>query len=247
MSGFGDLFAEDADFVVITGRRLTGRKEIVSYHRELLESRYKGSRSQPMKVETLRFLTPNIAVAHVASGASYMENGTEFTRTGRATATLVKVEGKWHITAFHNTLTSGPGALTPSSTQSSDPTAIVHDFVKAWNSHDMEALDRLFTDDATWVPAVEVLDEGRERIVKDFSAAHATWAKTTTVALTTIPKIQMLKFDVAIVFFHMGLVDNNGNPLPGIDRAMMIVAVKQSGGWKIAAGQITKESVRSSR
>jgi uncharacterized protein (TIGR02246 family) len=111
MPGFEELFAEDADFVVVTGRRLTGRAEIVTYHRELLNSLYKGSQSLPMKIESLRFLTRDIAIAHVTSGASYVQDGKEHTRTGRATAMLVKQKERWLITAFHNTLTSGPGAL----------------------------------------------------------------------------------------------------------------------------------------
>jgi uncharacterized protein (TIGR02246 family) len=37
MPGFGDLFTEDADFVVISGKWMKGRNEIVSYHKDLLE------------------------------------------------------------------------------------------------------------------------------------------------------------------------------------------------------------------
>jgi uncharacterized protein (TIGR02246 family) len=113
MPAFEDLFTDDADFVVITGRRLKGRNDIVTYHRDLLRTRYKGSRSLPMEVESVRFLAPDIAVAHVTSGARYLEDGAEVTRTGRATATLVRKTGTWRITAFHNTLTGGPGALLP--------------------------------------------------------------------------------------------------------------------------------------
>jgi uncharacterized protein (TIGR02246 family) len=112
MPGFETLFTEDADFVVITGKWLKGRDEIVSYHRELLRTTYAGSHSIPYSV-TARFLTSEIAVAHVASGARYMRDGKEQMRTGLSTATLVKRNGKWLITAFHNTLTSGPGALLP--------------------------------------------------------------------------------------------------------------------------------------
>lgn len=36
MPGFGELFTEDADFVVITGKWIKGRLEIASYHRDLL-------------------------------------------------------------------------------------------------------------------------------------------------------------------------------------------------------------------
>jgi uncharacterized protein (TIGR02246 family) len=114
MPGFEALFTADADFVVITGRWLKGRDEIVRYHRELLQGTYAGSRSLPMSA-TVRLLTSDIAVAHVASGARYTRDGVEYLRTGLATATLVKREGRWLITAFHNTLTSGPGALSPGS------------------------------------------------------------------------------------------------------------------------------------
>lgn len=117
MPGFEALFTEDADFVVITGRRLTGRSEIVQYHRELLQSTYAGSRSLPRSVVTVRFLTPDIAIAHTAGGARYTRDGTEYVRTGLATVTLVRRDGRWLITAFHNTLTGGPGALLPGSSQ----------------------------------------------------------------------------------------------------------------------------------
>src|SRR5215470_9605915 len=108
MPGFGDLFTADADFVVITGKWMKGRDEIVSYHKDLLVKRYNGSHSF-MDSITVRFLQPNIAIAHVASGATYMADGREQRRTGLGTATMVKVNGKWLIAAFHNTLTSGPG------------------------------------------------------------------------------------------------------------------------------------------
>jgi uncharacterized protein (TIGR02246 family) len=89
MPGFGTLFTEDADFVVITGKWLKGRDEIVSYHHDLLRGKYAGSRTMPYSV-TVRFLTSEIAVAHVATSARYMHDGKEETRTGLATATLVK-------------------------------------------------------------------------------------------------------------------------------------------------------------
>jgi uncharacterized protein (TIGR02246 family) len=114
LPGFEALFTEDADFVVITGRRLKGRAAIARYHRELLQGVYAGSRSLPPSA-TVRFLTPDIAIAHVASGAHYTRDGAEHVRMGLATATVVKREGRWLITAFHNTLTSGPGALSPGS------------------------------------------------------------------------------------------------------------------------------------
>jgi uncharacterized protein (TIGR02246 family) len=127
-----------------------------------------------------------------------------------------------------------------SAAQSATPQAIVDDFVKAWNSHDMKAFDRLFTDDAIWVPVAAVLDEGRANIIKDLGDAHSTWAKTTTLTQSGTLKIQQVRPDVAVLLFHVHFLQD-GKEVPGIDRAMIIVAVKQSDGWKIAVGQLTKQ------
>ena len=75
MPGFGDLFTEDADFVVITGKWMKGKNEIVSYHRYLGNTTI-GSHSF-MDSVTVRLLEPNVAIAHVASGATYMADGKE--------------------------------------------------------------------------------------------------------------------------------------------------------------------------
>jgi hypothetical protein len=87
---------------------MKGRQEIVSYHKALLEKNYNGSRSF-MDSVTIRFLQPDVAIAHVATGATYIANGVEQKRTGLGTATMVKTNGKWLIAAFHNTLTLGLG------------------------------------------------------------------------------------------------------------------------------------------
>jgi uncharacterized protein (TIGR02246 family) len=110
MPGFGDLFTEDADFVVITGKWLKGRSEIVSYHKDLLADYYKGSRLVPKQV-WVRFVHPDVAVAHVAWNASYTEDGKPQKRTALMTLTVTKQEGSWKIATAHNTLTGGPGSM----------------------------------------------------------------------------------------------------------------------------------------
>src|SRR5204863_6767050 len=52
--------------------------------------------------------------------------------------------------------------------QSLTPEAIVDDFVKAWNSHDVKAFDWLFTADAVWVPAAEARIVGDTDVIKGF-------------------------------------------------------------------------------
>lgn len=108
MPGFDQLFVPDADFVVITGKWLRGRDEIVSYHRELLRNLYAGSR-QFIDQVTVRFVDHQNAVAHIAWGAEVTVEGQRVRRTALGTATLRKSGGRWMIQTVHNTLTGGPG------------------------------------------------------------------------------------------------------------------------------------------
>ncbi len=131
--------------------------------------------------------------------------------------------------------------VSSSSAQSASPERLVDDFAKAWNSHDGKAFDRLFTDDVIWVPIAEVRTEGR--IVKELAEIHTTgWAKSTTV-IPSATKVRTLRPDVAVILFHLtlaGRLDKQQKRMPDVDRAMIVVAVKGSDGWRIAAGQITK-------
>jgi uncharacterized protein (TIGR02246 family) len=108
MPGFEDLFTEDADFVVITGKWLKGRDEIVDYHRKLLQSVYAGSGLFTDAID-VRFVSDDLAIGHFRSGAKFQQDGKLVARTSLSTATFVKAGGAWRITAFHNTLTGGPG------------------------------------------------------------------------------------------------------------------------------------------
>jgi uncharacterized protein (TIGR02246 family) len=125
--------------------------------------------------------------------------------------------------------------------QSRSAAAIVDDFAQAWNTHDPKAFDRLFTEEVVWVPTAEVRAEGRTALVRELAEAHASWAKNTTVTQSDT-KIQSVGADVAVIFFHSSLAGRaeDGTPIPSADRAMVVVAVKQSDGWRIAAGQVTK-------
>lgn len=123
--------------------------------------------------------------------------------------------------------------------QSTTPEAVVDDFVKAWNTHDIKAFDVLFTADATWVPVAEVRVMGHGDVIKGFEEIHNTWAKKTTITAKDT-KVQLVRPDVAIILFH-GKYLQDGKEVPVLDRAMILVAVKQADGWKIAAGQLTKQ------
>lgn len=130
-------------------------------------------------------------------------------------------------------------SVASSGSQDRGPEAVVQRFVNAWNSHDMAAFRQLFADDALWVPVAESRLQGRAAILKDFTLIHTTWAKTTTIAASEVT-VQKLSPTVSALFLRLRYLDAEGHTSPGVNHAVLIVAVKESGLWKIAAGQITK-------
>jgi uncharacterized protein (TIGR02246 family) len=102
---FAALFTEDADFVVITGKYLKGRSEIVTYHASLFARNFRGSSLEVTSV-AVRFLRDDVAIARVATKRT--ENGGKQLRTSFPMFVLTKQDQAWLITAVQNTLTSGP-------------------------------------------------------------------------------------------------------------------------------------------
>ena len=116
-------------------------------------------------------------------------------------------------------------------------------FIAAWNAHDLKAFEKLYTSDAVWVAVAEERTEGRAAIVSEFAKVHTGngWAIRTTITKKGVPEVHMLRPDVATIFFHMDFL-SDGKPVPGLQRAMILVVTSSKGDWKIAAGQLTKES-----
>ena len=126
-----------------------------------------------------------------------------------------------------------------SAAQSATPVAVVEDVLKAWNSHDTKAFDRVFTGNAIWVPVAERRVVGHADVIKEFEQIHTTWAKKTTIIARDI-KVQTVRPDVAVILFQAKFVQD-AKETPALDRAMMMVAVKQPDGWRIAAGQVARQ------
>jgi uncharacterized protein (TIGR02246 family) len=131
----------------------------------------------------------------------------------------------------------------PALAHAAGPEDLPNRFVAAWNAHDLKAFEGLYTADAVWVPVAEERTEGRDAILSEFAKIHTGggWAMKTTIASKDTPEVHLLRPDVATVFFHMDFL-MNGQPVPGLQRAMILVATSTNGDWKIAAGQLTKES-----
>jgi uncharacterized protein (TIGR02246 family) len=107
MKALSELCTEDADFVVITGRHLGGREEIFTYHDALHKGIFK-DRTLSAKLKDVWFIRPDVAIGHLnfEGGAT---SGDDRRKTAAfATAVIVRERDNWLISAFHNTLLSGP-------------------------------------------------------------------------------------------------------------------------------------------
>lgn len=132
--------------------------------------------------------------------------------------------------------------LAPGMARAAGPEALPDRFIAAWNAHDPKAFEALYAPDAVWVPIAEERTEGREAIVSEFAKIHVGgWAQKATITKQDVPEVHLLRPDVATIFFHVNFL-MNGKPVPGVQRALILVATASNGEWKISAGQLTKES-----
>lgn len=108
---FAAPFAADADYVVVNGMYLKGRDVIEGGHTQIFSTIYKESRNAAT-VKAVRFLRPDVAVAHVEWNLEIRPGGEK--ARAMNTMVLTKDGGKWSIAAFHNTPVQPPSGPPPS-------------------------------------------------------------------------------------------------------------------------------------
>ncbi len=106
MMAFAAAFAANADFVNVIGMHWQGRQEIEAKHTLTHRTIFRNSTLQVID-QSVRFLSPRIALAHVSTelkGAeSLRERVAPETRRALMSCVLVKEADRWLITAAHNT------------------------------------------------------------------------------------------------------------------------------------------------
>ncbi|MGG4106770.1 SgcJ/EcaC family oxidoreductase [Paenibacillus lautus] len=108
---YAECFTEEADYVTFNGQHLKGRRAIDEVHQELWNGVLRDSKlvAGPTPTE-LRFLTPELAIAH-ATGAVQLRfhKKPPTSRFSINTNVLIKQNGEWKISAFHNCRIQKPG------------------------------------------------------------------------------------------------------------------------------------------
>ena len=107
------LIAEDVNFITSGGTWQKNRKEFEEYHIDLHKIKHKES-VLTMKNTTVKFIKPDVAVAHVEwsiKGDKNLDETPRQPRQGIMTWTLEKRKGKWLIIASQNTNLRAPAPV----------------------------------------------------------------------------------------------------------------------------------------
>lgn len=105
-AAFAAPFAEDADFVNILGEHFRGRERVAAGHVGIFRSIYAGS-TVDMKLERVRLLRPDVALAHVHSILDVPQGLLVGRHVARFSMVLTRGTRGWEIAAFHNTRMDG--------------------------------------------------------------------------------------------------------------------------------------------
>jgi uncharacterized protein (TIGR02246 family) len=103
---FTRFYAPDAELVTVRGERMKGAAEIEKGLAAIFATRAKAVTLRTLDV-TVRFIRPDVAVAHVTNELSgFVGAGGEPLSAHRELSirVLVKEQGRWLVTAFHNTI-----------------------------------------------------------------------------------------------------------------------------------------------
>jgi len=100
-TAYGDVFTEDADYIVFTGTHYRGRGKIADAHDALWARFLKGSRLHGV-IDDIRFPGPDVAIV-TARGAILRWRFSRRHTNKVQTLVAVRHEGTWRFTAFQNT------------------------------------------------------------------------------------------------------------------------------------------------
>lgn len=103
-AAFGSVFADDTDFVNIRGEHHRGDGSVIGQaHQGLFDSVYAGS-TVHYQTEVARLIAPGCVLAVVSAAMVAPAGPLKGTNHARITAAITLNDGRWMVTAFHNTL-----------------------------------------------------------------------------------------------------------------------------------------------
>jgi uncharacterized protein (TIGR02246 family) len=102
--GYGAPFADEADFVNVRGEQHRGGPDYIGRaHQGIFDSIYAGSTVR-YEVDVARSLAPGVVLAVAQATLDAPSGPLQGVSHARLTVVLTEQDGRWVISAFHNTL-----------------------------------------------------------------------------------------------------------------------------------------------
>lgn len=99
---YASFFSEDCDYVTFDGRHVRGNAGNEAFHDKLFTGFLKGSKLVG-RIKAIRFINPDVAIVHQTGGVQLrFQKQFPKTRLSINTNVLVREQGIWKISAFHN-------------------------------------------------------------------------------------------------------------------------------------------------
>lgn len=137
-------------------------------------------------------------------------------------------------------LAQNPGkAKNRSATDSLQVVAIIDNWQKAWNTHDMHAFANLFHDDGIWVLWNGKVWEGRDTIEKGHAEVHKTVFRNSTQK-KQIEEMTFVGPNTAVVRLYSTLTGDVRYPDKVVESRNLLVITRRKNVWKIGWGQNTR-------
>jgi uncharacterized protein (TIGR02246 family) len=114
--------------------------------------------------------------------------------------------------------------------------AVVSEFAKTWNRHDMEAMHRLNTGDVEWVNVTGNHWRGNPDVYKGHDTIHRTIFANTSMSIEGVV-VRAIASDVAVAVATMKfgpVIIPSGQELPELKTRGSFVLVRRGGIWKVA-------------
>ena len=118
-------------------------------------------------------------------------------------------------------------------------TAIVDEWEKAWNSHDMHAFANLFHEDGVWILWTGDVWKGRNAIEEGHAAVHKTVFRD-SIQRERLEELTFVGPDAAVIRFYSTLTGDERAPGKTIRSRKILIVTKRAGAWKVGWGQNTR-------
>lgn len=116
---------------------------------------------------------------------------------------------------------------------------VVASYEEAWNTHQMDALARLFREDAEWINKVGMHWRGRDEIMRAHTVFHETIFKNHKYRTDAV-QTRLIAPGVAVAVVTEtfdGFTAPDGRQWPQARNRLSYIMLKGPEGWKIAHGQ----------